>query len=146
MSEIVLSCGSKTEQIPVMPTDSEVSFREKLCNAFGISANTEITGIKNTRTGRIYSVEEIAHNPRLLADASGTVIIGCTGLFSRIISSVVSHIAESPRFRCRTSQSVCLTSRKPCSNIFSMNAATMECSVFETTSFCVFYTLANRRL
>lgn len=81
MSEIVLSFGNKTEQIPVMPTNAEVSFREKLCSVFGISASTEITGIKNTRTGRIYSVEEIAHSPQLLADASGMIIVGCTRFF-----------------------------------------------------------------
>ena len=76
MSEVALSLGNKVERILIQPTDSESCFHEKLCKSFGFSMETDITGIKNQNTGRIYSTAEIVKNPLILSDSVGNIIIG----------------------------------------------------------------------
>ena len=45
---------------------------------------TDITGIKNQTTGRIYSTAEIVKNPLVLSDSVGTIIIGGNRVFDAI--------------------------------------------------------------
>ena len=84
MSEVALSLGNKVERILIQPTDSESCFHEKLCKTFGFSMETDITGIKNQTTGRIYSTAEIVKNPLVLSDSVGTIIIGGNRVFDAI--------------------------------------------------------------
>ena len=69
-----LSLGGKVKSVLVCASESVVSFECKMKQLFGIDSNSDIYGIRDEATGKIYSVEEIFSNPSLFSETTGSII------------------------------------------------------------------------
>ena len=74
MSEVSLSLGGKVKSILVSTSESVVSFECKIKQLFGIDSNTDIYGIRDEATAKIYSVEEVFSNPSIFSKSTGSII------------------------------------------------------------------------
>ena len=78
MSEVSFSLGNRIERISITKEDTDTLVEQKLIEIFGINSSAGIYGIRNSETGRIYSLLEILSNPLLLNGLPGSIIVGGT--------------------------------------------------------------------
>ena len=78
MTEVLFSLGSKMERILITNQDTEAIIGEKLAQVFGISYPSDIIGVRNIETGRIYSLQEIISDPSVFDGNTGSIVIGRT--------------------------------------------------------------------
>lgn len=120
MAEVTFSFGQQTKRMTLSGTESEVAVQQELCSAFGFPPNTEITGIKNGNTGRVYSFTEVITRPGVIADSEALVLVGRRHYFAACKCSSLTLITKEA-FYCRCNMLVLLVDcvGKPLSVYFS---------------------------
>lgn len=78
MSEVLLCYGNRAERIPLSDGETEATLEKKLAETFQIPNISELFGIQDPQTHRVYSLQEILAAPFLFRSQVGTVIIGCS--------------------------------------------------------------------
>ena len=74
MSEVSLSLGDKVKPVLVCASESVVLFESKIKKLFGINSNTDIYGIRDDVSGKVFSVEEVFSNPSIFSETTGSII------------------------------------------------------------------------
>ena len=77
MSEVLLSYGNRVERIPVSDGETEATLEKKLAETFQIPNISELFGIQDPQTRRVFSLQEIVAAPFLFRSQVGTIIVGC---------------------------------------------------------------------
>ena len=97
---MTFSFGQQTKRMTLSGTESEVAVQQELCSAFGFPPNTEITGIKNGNTGRVYSFTEVITRPGVVADSEALILVGRRNCFTACKCSSFSLITKEAFYCC----------------------------------------------
>ena len=73
MSEVLLCYGNRAERIPLSDGETEATLEKKLAETFQIPNISELFGIQDPQTRRVYSLQEILAAPFLFRSQVGTV-------------------------------------------------------------------------
>ena len=79
MTEVTFSYGEKKKRIVLSGTESESAVLQELSIAFMLPPNTDIVGLKNLDTGRIYSLSEVISRPETFGKSDALLVIDRIG-------------------------------------------------------------------
>ena len=75
MSEVTFSYGQKKKRIVLSGTESESALRQELNVAFSLPPNTEIAGLKNLDSGRVYPLAEVLFRPQTFSNSEALIVV-----------------------------------------------------------------------